>query len=57
MIIRESSTNKRCETDGAFLHTRISSMPPTKFSNNSRLDNPSANNRNKYGESLGVDLS
>jgi hypothetical protein len=50
MRIRESSANRRCETDGAFLHTLTLSMPPTSSSCNKRLDKPSAHNRNKYGE-------
>jgi hypothetical protein len=50
MRIRESSANKRCETDGAFLHTLTPSMPPTSSSYNKRPDNPSAQIRNIYGD-------
>ena len=47
MRIRESSANKRCETDGAFLHTLTPSLPPASSSNYSILDRPSAHKRNK----------
>jgi hypothetical protein len=50
MRIRESSAKSKCETDGAFLHTLTPSMPPTSSSYNKRLDNPSAHNKNKYGD-------
>jgi hypothetical protein len=47
MRIRESSANKRCETDGAFLHTLTLSMPPTSSSYNNKLESPSAQRKNK----------
>jgi hypothetical protein len=47
MRIRESSANKRCETDGAFLHTLTLSMPPTSSSYNNKLESPSAQTKNK----------
>jgi hypothetical protein len=47
MRIRESSANKRCKTDGAFMHTLTLSMPPTSSSYNNKLDKPSAHKRNK----------
>jgi hypothetical protein len=47
MRIRKSSAKNRRETDGAFLHTLIPSMPPTYSSYNKRLDNPSVHNKNK----------
>jgi hypothetical protein len=53
MRIRESSAKRRCETDGAFLHTLTPSMPPTSSSYSKRLDNPSAHRRNKIrGEGI-----
>jgi hypothetical protein len=50
MSIRESSTKRRCEIDGAFLHTLTPSMPPTSSSYSRKLDKPSAHRRKKYGE-------
>jgi hypothetical protein len=47
MRIRELSAKRKCETDGAFLHTLSPSRPPTSSSYNKRLDKPSAHIRNK----------
>jgi hypothetical protein len=48
MRIRESSADSRCETDGVFLYTLTASVSPTSSSYNNKLDNPSADRRNKY---------
>jgi hypothetical protein len=48
--INESSANKRCETDGASQQTFTPSITPISSACDKRLDSPSEQIKNRYGD-------